>query len=91
MLSCCHAAAGMRCCCSCDVYVIYIYIHEWLEQDEVRSLGMALGMDEFSVWRHPFPGPGLAIRCLAPLSEENLSMAREVRLVVSGGGKCGRW
>lgn len=52
-------------------------------QDEVRTLGMALGMDEFSVWRHPFPGPGLAIRCLAPLSEENLSMAREV------GEKCG--
>lgn len=51
--------------------------HPFVGQDEVRALGMALGMDEFSVWRHPFPGPGLAIRCLAPLSEENLAMARE--------------
>eukprot|EP00953_Heterococcus_sp_UTEX-ZZ885_P010697 6242-Heterococcus_DN1.PRE.3 len=33
-------------------------------QDEVRTLGIALGVEEFSVWRHPFPGPGLAIRCL---------------------------
>ncbi|CAM9266052.1 unnamed protein product [Pylaiella littoralis] len=53
-----------------------------LFKDEVRSLGMALGMDEFSVWRHPFPGPGLAIRCLAPLSEENLSMAREADAIL---------
>ncbi|CAN0476136.1 unnamed protein product, partial [Ectocarpus sp. 12 AP-2014] len=53
-----------------------------LFKDEVRALGMALGMDEFSVWRHPFPGPGLAIRCLAPLSEENLSMAREADAIM---------
>eukprot|EP00904_Undaria_pinnatifida_P011778 jgi/Undpi1/7730/HiC_scaffold_23.g10203.m1 len=39
-------------------------------------------MDEFSVWRHPFPGPGLAIRCLAPLSEENLNMAREADAIM---------
>ncbi|CAM9379022.1 unnamed protein product [Discosporangium mesarthrocarpum] len=53
-----------------------------LFKDEVRALGIALGIDEFSVWRHPFPGPGLAIRCLAPLSQENLYKTREADAIM---------
>ena len=36
-----------------------------LFKDEVRDLGVALGIDPESVWRHPFPGPGLAIRSIS--------------------------
>ena len=48
-----------------------------LFKDEVRELGMALGIDEPSVWRHPFPGPGLAIRVLGEVTEERVSILQE--------------
>ena len=44
-----------------------------LFKDEVRELGVALGIDETSVWRHPFPGPGLAIRILGEVTPENVA------------------
>jgi len=47
-----------------------------LFKDEVRSLGLALGIEEASVWRHPFPGPGLAIRVLGPLNQGYLDTLR---------------
>jgi GMP synthase PP-ATPase subunit len=40
----------------------------------VRELGEVLGVSKLSVWRHPFPGPGLAIRVLGELSRERLAM-----------------
>src|SRR5687767_3073336 len=48
-----------------------------LFKDEVRELGVALGIDAESVWRHPFPGPGLAIRVLGEITRERLAILRE--------------
>lgn len=48
-----------------------------LFKDEVRKVGSALGLPDHIVWRQPFPGPGLAIRCLGELTWERLETLRE--------------
>lgn len=53
-----------------------------LFKDEVRELGMALGIDEASVWRHPFPGPGLAIRILGEVTRENVEMLQQADAIM---------
>jgi GMP synthase (glutamine-hydrolysing) len=47
-----------------------------LFKDEVRLVGEALGMPHELLWRHPFPGPGLAVRCLGPITPARLEALR---------------
>ena len=48
-----------------------------LFKDEVREVGAALGMPHHVLFRHPFPGPGLAIRCLGEIEDDKLRILRE--------------
>ncbi|MCY4540869.1 MAG: glutamine-hydrolyzing GMP synthase, partial [Rhodobacteraceae bacterium] len=47
-----------------------------LFKDEVRSLGRQLGLSEEFIRRHPFPGPGLAIRCIGEVTPDRIATAR---------------
>ena len=52
-----------------------------LFKDEVRVLGKRLGIPKAILGRHPFPGPGLAIRCLGEVSEEKLKILRKADFI----------
>lgn len=53
-----------------------------LFKDEVRVLGHELGMPDEIINRHPFPGPGLAIRCISDVSKERLAILRKADVIV---------
>ncbi len=49
----------------------------YLFKDEVRKIGLELGLPVKMIWRQPFPGPGLAIRCLGEVTRERINRLRE--------------
>jgi GMP synthase (glutamine-hydrolysing) len=53
-----------------------------LFKDEVRRVGEELGLPEAMVWRHPFPGPGLAIRIIGDVTRERLRILREADAIL---------
>jgi GMP synthase (glutamine-hydrolysing) len=53
-----------------------------LFKDEVRRLGLELGLPEAIVWRHPFPGPGLAVRCLGDITPLRLETLRKADAIL---------
>ena len=64
-----------------------------LFKDEVRHVGEVLGLPESIVWRHPFPGPGLAVRIIGEVVEADLEVLRRadavVREEIDGAGLAG--
>jgi GMP synthase (glutamine-hydrolysing) len=62
-----------------------------LFKDEVRRLGLELGLPEQTVWRHPFPGPGLAVRCLGTITAPRLETLRQADAILLDELKQAGW
>jgi GMP synthase (glutamine-hydrolysing) len=55
----------------------------FLFKDEVRAVGTELGLPEDMVWRQPFPGPGLAVRCLGEITWDRLEILRGADFILT--------
>lgn len=62
-----------------------------LFKDEVRAVGAELGIPDSVLWRHPFPGPGLAIRIIGEITEERLNILRKADTIVQEELKASGW
>ncbi len=62
-----------------------------LFKDEVRRLGLELGLTEEMVWRHPFPGPGLGVRVIGEIRERHLKVLREADAILLEEMKRSGW
>ena len=62
-----------------------------LFKDEVRELGASLGIPHRALWRHPFPGPGLAVRVPGAITEEKLAITREADAIFIGELRRSGW
>jgi GMP synthase (glutamine-hydrolysing) len=62
-----------------------------LFKDEVRAVGESLGLPREMVWRQPFPGPGLAVRCLGPIDKAKLEILRNADAIVVEEMKASGW
>jgi GMP synthase (glutamine-hydrolysing) len=62
-----------------------------LFKDEVRRLGLELGLPPETVWRHPFPGPGLAVRCLGEVTAPRLEALRQADAILLSELKEAGW
>ena len=62
-----------------------------LFKDEVRGVGTVLGLEDEFVWRQPFPGPGLAVRVLGPLTRERLELCRRADAIIAEEIRAAGW
>ncbi len=62
-----------------------------LFKDEVRRVGTELGLPDEVVWRHPFPGPGLAVRCLGEVTQQRLDVLRQADTIFLEELKASGW
>jgi len=62
-----------------------------LFKDEVREVGKALGLEDEFVWRQPFPGPGLAVRLLGPITRDRLDLLRRADAIVADEVRKAGW
>ena len=62
-----------------------------LFKDEVRKVAQELGLPDFIVWRHPFPGPGLAIRVIGEVTPSRLEVLRQADKIVQQELKSSNW
>ncbi|EFL51318.1 GMP synthase, large subunit [Solidesulfovibrio fructosivorans JJ]] len=62
-----------------------------LFKDEVRKVAAEIGLPDFIIWRHPFPGPGLAIRIIGEVTEERLEILRRTDKIVQGELAASGW